>query len=105
MPSIDQRILAFADAISRPGPTPIRVPRPPQLSLHMGTIAAVDLGNNTVHWAFNGSDVVQGGIRFLQAYSDANPPQVGDVAWAQHNGTDLLVLGRHIIPNSTVILS
>lgn len=104
MASAEARIAALARQLTRPNNSPTRAPRSAELSLHMGTIAAVDLGTNTVHWGFNGSDIVAGGIRFLQAYSDVNPPAVGDTAWAHYNGTALLVLGRHAIPNTTVII-
>lgn len=104
MPSPEARFAAFARTLARPNGSSVRVPRSAELSLHMGTIADVDLTTGTVRWSFNGSDVVAGGVRFLQAYSDANPPQVGDTAWSHYNGTDLLVLGRHAVPNSTVIL-
>lgn len=104
MASADARIAALARTLSRPINAPARVPRAPQLSLHQGLIASVDVGTNTVHWQFNGSDVVAEGVRYLHAYSPLNPPQVGDVAWAQLNGTSLLVLGRHVIPDSTIVL-
>ena len=103
MPSADARIAALARNLRRPDNSPIRVPRTAQLSLHQGLIADVDVGTNTVHWSFNGSDEIATGIRYLQAYSDLNPPMVGDVAWAHYNGTSLLVLGRHAVPNSTVV--
>lgn len=42
--------------------------------------------------------------RFIAAYTPGNPPAGGDVVWAHHNGTDLRIIGRRIIPTSTVIL-
>lgn len=104
MASREAQFAAFARQIARRDKSSSYAPETAQLSLHMGTIADVDLTTGTVSWAFNGSDVVQGGIRFLQAYTDTNPPQAGDTAWSHYNGTSLLVLGRHSVPNSTVVL-
>lgn len=104
MASREARFAAFARQLARPDNSSMHAPRTAQLSLHMGTIADVDLTTGTVRWSFNGSDTVADGVRFIQAYSDANPPQAGDIAWSHYNGTSLLVLGRHSVPNSTVTL-
>lgn len=69
----------------------------------MGTLAAVDNTTNTVHFAFNDpSGLVLPGVRVLQAYSATNPPSVGDTVWMHHNGTDVMILGLHVVPTSTV---
>ena len=95
---------ALARTVIRPGSSSW-APRPVALSLHQGAIAAVDYGTNTLQWLFNGDAVPTSGIRYLQAYSAENPPMPGDVAWAHYNGTNLLVLGRHVVPeDSTIIL-
>lgn len=84
---------------------PAWLPRTPRVSLHQGVLADVDLGRNTVQFAFNDpSGLILPGVRYLQAYSDTNQPRAGDVVWAQHFGTDLMILGRHVVPTSTVTL-
>lgn len=94
----------LARHVSR-GDTPAWMPRAPRVTLHKGLLADVDLGRSTVQFAFNDpSGLVLPGVRFLQAYSDTNPPRTGDVVWAQHFGTDLMVIGRHVVPTSTVVL-
>lgn len=81
-----------------------RAPRSLALSLHMGKLAAVDTETNTAQFIVNGSAVQIPGVRYLQAYTADAPPAAGDVVWAHHNGTDLLILGQHVVPTSTVIL-
>lgn len=98
-------IARLARRVSRTDSSPAWVPRTPHLTLHQGTLSTVDVGTNTAHFAFNDpSGLVVPGVRYLQAYSPTNPPQAGDIVWAQHYGTDMLILGQHIVPNSTVIL-
>lgn len=36
--------------------------------------------------------------QFIGAYTYGNPPPVGDVVWAQPNGPDFQILGRHVTP-------
>lgn len=84
---------------------PAWLPRAPRISLHQGVLADVDLGRNTVHFEFNDpSGLILPGVRYLQAYSDTHQPRVGDVVWAQHFGTDVLILGRHVVPTEAVIV-
>ncbi|HEY2088692.1 MAG TPA: hypothetical protein VGH54_22055 [Mycobacterium sp.] len=65
---------------------------------------AVDLFNGIVSFQFNDpSGLVLPGVRFMQSYSATNHPAVGHVVWAQHFGTDLIVLGQHHVPNNIVI--
>lgn len=86
------------------GGTPAWIPRAPQLSLHQGTVNGVDLFNGIVNFQFNDpSGLVLPGVRFLQSYSTNNPPAAGHVVWAAHFGTDLLVLGQHVVPANIVI--
>lgn len=78
-------------------------PRAPQFSMHQGTVNAVDTFNGFVDFGLNDpSGLVVPSVRYLQSYSADNPPTVGDVVWAQHFGTDLLVLGQHLVPPNFV---
>jgi hypothetical protein len=80
----------------------VRIPKNPTQSLHQGTLTAVDIGTNTVHFEHNASGVVIPGVRYLVAYTPDHPPSVDDVVWLQKHGTDQVVLGRHVVPDSTV---
>lgn len=83
--------------------SPAWLPRAPQVTLHQGVLDDVDPGRNVVNFAFNDpSGLILPGVRYLQAYSATNLPQAGDVVWAQHFGTDLMILGRHVVPDATV---
>jgi hypothetical protein len=104
MASISAQWAALARKVTSPGSSSIRTTRTPKMSLHQVTIAAADTATNTVHVQFNGSTDVTEGIRVIQPYTDSNPAQAGDIAWGIHHGTDFVVFGRHVIPNSTVIL-
>lgn len=82
----------------------IRLPRAPQLSLHMGTLAAVDTNTNTAHFQFNDpSGLIVPGVRVVQAYGGDNQPEVGHTVWAYNYGTDFMIIGQHIIPTNTII--
>jgi hypothetical protein len=104
MASISAQLAAFARKVVNPGTSSIRTTRTPKLSLHQVTVAATDPATGTVHVQFNGTTDVTEGIRVIQPYTDTNPAQAGDIAWGLHNGTDFAVFGRHVVPNSTVIL-
>jgi hypothetical protein len=80
----------------------VRVPRSPSTSLHQGVLTAVDVGTNTVEFEHNGTGTSIPGVRYLVAYTADNPPKPGDVVWMQLHGTDPMILGRHVVPNSTV---
>lgn len=80
----------------------VRVPRSPTTSLHQGILTAVDIGTNTVEFEHNGTGAAIPGVRYLQAYTVDSPPRPGDVVWMQLHGTDPMILGRHVVPNSTV---
>ena len=101
---IDPTIARLARNIKRGGASTGWVQRAPQQSLHMGTVNSVDLFNGIVDFAFNDpSGLVASGVRFMQAYGPDNPPAIGHTVWAQHTGTDLVILGQHIVPTSIVI--
>jgi hypothetical protein len=79
-------------------------PRQPQLSMHQGTLSAVDLGRGVVDFAFpDPNGLIVPSVRFLQPYTDTNPPVAGDVVWAGHFGSDLVIFGRHHIPTGTIV--
>jgi hypothetical protein len=74
-------------------------PRAQTSTMHQGTVNSVDLFNGHVDFGLNDpSGLVVPAVRYLRAYSAVNPPTVGDVVWAQHFGTDLLILGQHVVP-------
>jgi hypothetical protein len=101
---IEAQLRAFARKVARPGNAPAQLTRAPKMSMHQVTVGTVDTGTGTVQVQFNGAADTTGGVRYIQAYTATNPPQAGDIAWGHHNGTDFTVVGRHIVPNSTVIL-
>lgn len=90
----------FARAARGRGDSPW-TPRQPQLSMHQGTLSGVDVGRGVVDFSVPGLVVPQ--VRYLTAYSDLNPPVEGDVVWAGHFGSDLVVFGRHYIPTGTIV--
>jgi hypothetical protein len=70
----------------------------------MGTIAASDINTNTAHFQFDDpSGLIVPGVRVIQAYGAGNQPAIGHTVWAFHNGTDLMILGQHVIPTNTII--
>lgn len=78
-------------------------PRAPQMSIHQGTVNFVDTFNSLVDFGLNDpSGLVVPSVRYLQPYTSTNKPSVGDVAWAMHFGSDLLVIGQHVVPLATV---
>jgi hypothetical protein len=84
--------------------TPAWTPRQPQLSMHQGTLSNVDLGRGVVDFEFpDPGGLIVPQVRYLQPYSDLNPPAAGDVVWAGHFGSDLVIFGRHHIPTGTVV--
>lgn len=40
----------------------------------------------------------ENGIRYLKAYTPANPPTPGDVVWGRYEGGGLIIVGRHVKP-------
>ena len=79
-------------------------PRAPQLSMHQGTLTDVDLGRGVVDFGFpDPSGLIVPQVRYLTAYSDLNPPVEGDVVWAGHFGSDLVIFGRHHVPTGTIV--
>lgn len=100
----DAEIARFTRRVSRgSNSSSIRLPRAPQLTMHLGTLAAVDNNTNTAHFAFNDpSGLIVPGVRVVQAYSPTNTPSVGDIVWAHHYGTDLMIVGQHMVPTNLV---
>jgi hypothetical protein len=87
------------------GDSPAWVPRPPQVSMYQGFVTRVDTFNGIVDFQMNDpSGLVLPGVRYLQPYLPTRLPNIGDVVWAQHFGTDVIILGQHIVPNSIVTL-
>lgn len=100
-----QTLNKLARAITQ-GSTPANAPRSPQLSLHQLTVTHVDEFSGVVGVQFpDPSGTVVSGVRYVRAYSADNPPQVGDVVWAHQYGTDLMVVGQHVVPTNFVTVS
>ena len=98
-----QIIARLARNIKRGGASTGWVQRAPTTSLHMGTVGTVDLFNGVVDFQYNDpSGNVQAGVRYVQPYGTDSPPTAGDTVWAIHTGTDLIVLGQHIVPTPVV---
>lgn len=86
------------------GGSPAWTPRIPQLSLHMGTLSAVDLFNGLVD--FQSADPAQPvipGVPYLRSYSDSNAPQEGHIVWAGYYDKQLIVFGQHTTQTNIVI--
>lgn len=78
-------------------------PRQQNITLHQGTINAVDTYNGVADFLLNDpSGLVVPSVRYIQPYSTDNPPSLNDVAWAMHFGTDILIMGQHIVPPNIV---
>jgi hypothetical protein len=78
-------------------------PRPPQITMHQGTVNAVNAFNGVADFLTNDpSGLVIPAVRYIQPYSATNTPSVGDVVWAMHFGTDMLIMGQHIVPTNFV---
>lgn len=85
------------------GNTPALVPRTPQMQLHQLTVTHVDTFSGVVGVQFpDPAGTIVQGVRYMQAYSDTYQPAVGHVVWAHQYGTDLLVVGQHIVPTNFV---
>jgi hypothetical protein len=85
--------------------TPAWLPRGPQVTMHQGTVTRVDTYNGVVDFQFpDPSGLIVPSVRFIQPYTTDNPPLVGDVVWAQHYGTDFLVMGQHMVLGGTVVV-
>lgn len=84
--------------------TPAWLPRAPQLSLHQGTLSAVDVPAGSVDFLFpDPSGLVLPQVRFMQPYTDSNVPEVGHVVWGLHYGTDFMVIGQHVSAGGVLI--
>lgn len=106
MSDFDAAILRSARAMSRGNSASLRLPRAPQLTMHMGTLAEVDNNTNTAHFQFNDpSGLIIPGVRVVQAYTAANLPRVDDIVWAHHYGTDLMIVGQHMVPTNLASFS
>lgn len=94
----------LARAVKRSGTsTPAWLPRAPQMSMHQGTLTRVDTFNGLVDFQLpDPSGLIVPAVRYMQPYTADNPPRIGDVVWAQHYGTDLLVLGQHMVLDGSV---
>lgn len=83
---------------------PAWLPRAPRLTMHQGTITRVDTYNGLVDFQFpDPSGSILSAVRYIQPYTAGNPPQIGDVVWAHHYGTDFMVLGQHVSLNNFVV--
>lgn len=78
---------------------PAWLPRVPQISWHQGTIMGVDHGNGVADFQFaDPSGLVVPAVRYLQAYTPTNLPQVEHTVWLQMYGTDPMIMGQHVFP-------
>jgi hypothetical protein len=78
--------------------------RPPSISLHQGTVDRVDTFNGIVDFLANDpSGLVIPSVRYMRPYTATNTPALGDVVWGLHFGTDMFVMGQHIVPTNIVI--
>lgn len=81
-------------------------PRPPQWTLHQGTIAGADNINNVAHLQLNDATApVAEGVRVLQHYTAGSQPTAGETTWFLYNGRTALLVGRQEVPSPTVVFS
>jgi hypothetical protein len=99
MPTAAQ-IAKLAQKVKR-GDQPPWLPRAPQVMLHYGNVVDADPYSGTVDFEFNDpTGLVYPRMQVLLPYTEASQPQQGHVVVTQHYGTDIFVLGRHLItPN------
>lgn len=87
------------------GNTLPQVPRTPQMHAHLLTVTHVDTFSGVVGVQFpDPSGFIVQGVRYMQSYSPMNSPSVGDTVHAIQYGTDLWVVGQHIVPTNFVTL-
>lgn len=96
----------LARAIAKSGTTSSAwVNRAQQVSMHQGTLTRVDTFNGIVDLQLpDPSAPLLQSVRYIQPYTLTNLPTVGDVVHMMHNGTDVFVLGQHVILNGFVSL-
>lgn len=98
-----QTIARLARNIKRGGTTTGWVQRAPTMTLHMGTAGTVDQFNNVADFNYNDpSNAVQSRVRVLLPYPAGVSPAEGDTVIAIHTGTDMWIIGQHIVPTSVV---
>ena len=98
-----QAIARLARNIKRPGNSTGWVQRQPQMSLHMGTVGTVDQFNNVADFNYNDpSNTTQAGVRVLLPYPTGVSPTEGDTVIAIHTGTDMWIIGQHVVPTPVV---
>lgn len=98
-----QNFLAFKQFARKvkQGLTPASAPSPPQYALHQLTVTSVDVFSGVADVQFaDGTSVPR--VRFVQPYSSASPPSVGDTAWVEQYGTDFRITGQHVVPTNFV---
>lgn len=94
----------LARSIKQQGSSTAWAPRQQQISLHQGTVNAVDTFNSHVDFLTNDpSGLIIPAVRYIQPYTTTNPPTDGDIVWAMHFGTDMFIMGQHIVPPNIVI--
>jgi hypothetical protein len=83
------------------GNTPAQVRRPLTVDIHHLTVTQVDVFSGTVGVQFpdpsgNGTEV--SAARVVQPYTTDHPPLAGDIAVVHQYGTELYVMGQHVVP-------
>lgn len=94
----------LARAIKKSGSTSSAwINRPQMVSMHQGTLTRVDTFNGIVDLQLpDPSATLLPSVRYIQPYTQINLPSVGDVVHMMHTGTDVFVLGQHVILNGFV---
>ena len=102
--NLNDFIARFSRAVTSSGDSSSsRTQRPPQLSMHYATLTGVDNINGVADIQLNDpSQYVISGVRVATPYTATNTPSVGDVVIVHHYGTDITIVGQHVIPNTTV---
>ena len=81
------------------------VPRAQEPTIHMGVLGGVDLGRRTAALLTNVPSMKElPTVRWMESYTALNQPTAGDVVRFLHVGTSVHILGRLVVPDSTVIL-
>jgi hypothetical protein len=103
MPSVNTRL---ARQIKRmESDESVWVPRAPTPTLHLGWLDEVDPYRNVAVLRTNDPSLqTLPTVPWVQAYTATNLPTAGDLVQALRFGTSVRILGRLVVPDSTVLL-
>ena len=104
MLSIGPAIRKLARSIVQ-GNTPAQVRRPLTVDIHHLTVTQVDEFSGTVGVQFpdpSGNGTIVSGVRVVRPYTSDSPPTAGDIAVVHQYGTEMYVMGQHVVPTNFI---